>query len=294
MPHSYAYWLAATEGKPLPELEVGKIEYGFYRQQNRNGGFDAWAIWPGDDGRIWATKNGVEVDIKREDEFAERVFSWICRHPITEVQYREFRKTGRWHDEPPPKPIGHNMGPEGSYEALREEYLGEKAEIEAWLKTDPIKDQGACDRAANWAARIIDLEKRAEAARVKEKEPHLSEARAVDDQWQPVVKGARVLKEMLKKAQEPFLKALADRRATEPQPGARERSPGIKAGTVGSRTSLRTIRKGEITDAEAFAGYLIYVKHPDLMQCLQAIADRIAATKAAAPGMSIREDKRAA
>jgi hypothetical protein len=119
MPHSYEYWLAATEGKPLPELEVGKVEYGFFRQQNRNGGFDAWAIWPGDDGRIWATKNGVEVDIKNEDEFAERVFSWICKHPITELQYREFRKTGRWHDEPPPKPIGHNLGPEGSYEALQ-------------------------------------------------------------------------------------------------------------------------------------------------------------------------------
>jgi hypothetical protein len=30
------------------------------------------------------------------------------------------------------------------------------------------------------------------------------------------------------------------------------------------------------------------------MQCLQAIADRIAATKAAAPGMSIKEERKAA
>jgi hypothetical protein len=305
MPHSYEYWLAATEGKPLPELELGRVEWGFFRQQNRNGGFDAWALWPGEDDSIRALKNGEPVEVRREDEFAERVFSWICKHPITEDQYRAFRQTGRWHDEPPPKAEataapGSNM-PVDPFEAMKLELEGEREEIERWLATNPIKDQGSCDRAANWRNRVRnEIRKKADDIRKREKEPHLNEARAVDQQWNPLIAESDRLEKLLISAMDPFLKTEAERRRQERAEavaaGKKPTEPpkNARAGTLGARTALRTVYHGTVEDPAVFTAWLIENKHPDLLELLDKLAQRIASVKAEAPGIVVTQRQQAA
>ncbi len=323
-PKTYDWWRAQLRAQatrhmpdplPEPELDVGVAYPGHYRKQDRSGAFVPVSVWRAPDGadetlaRVGLTGKVVLADA----QWCEDVFSWCCRKAISQKEFEQFRDTGLWSDSPPPKveKPGSNL-PENFRDALLERLIGEEAEAERFLK-EPIRDQTTCDRAANWAARVLnDIEQPAEATRAKEKQPHLDEAKAVDDLWVPIRDRAKALKVRLKKATEDFLrgqkrKALEAAQAKNAEtlqkagvdPSTSGRQPyveriGAKAGTIGARTSLRTYRSAVIENPAAFAAWLVENNNLDLLETMDKIANRMARVEAQAPGIRIITEERAA
>jgi hypothetical protein len=186
---------------------------------------------------------------------------------------------------------------------------GEKDEIERFLK-DPVDNQERADKAANWAARLIrEVRDPVEEMRVKEKQPHLDEARSVDQTYVPIRDLAASLVKQLKEAPEAWMREEKKRLAEEAAARAwteadtkietlSGRRPYVervnaKAGTVGSRTSLREVRSGVVDDRMAFAAWLVESGNQDYAACEQDIANKLARAKATAPGMRIHIEEKA-
>jgi hypothetical protein len=97
-------------------------------------------------------------------------------------------------------------------EAIRIELAGEIEQVAEFIK-QPVKSQADADRCGIWAKRLADLAKRADSARVVEKEPHLAASRAVDDRWRDPIADAKDWAAKAKKHVEAFL--IAQKRAEE-------------------------------------------------------------------------------
>jgi hypothetical protein len=313
--NTYDWWKAQVlhqrdpRNNPEPELEVGVAYPGIYRWRTRRG-FVPVQIWRSDEGTL-QTINGKTA--YADEQFCENVFSWCCRNAITKQQLDGFLLSKHWFDEPAPVVAqpGSNL-PENFVEAMRLRLEGEKDEIERFLK-EPVDNQERADKAANWAARLIrEVRDPVEEMSHKEKQPYLDEARSVDQTYVPIRDLAASLVKRLKEAPEAWMKA-EKRRLVEvelqraaaenacrnhPVLTASNRQPYVervnaKAGTVGSRTSLREVRSGVIENAHEFAEWLIGVQHPDFIACQQEIANKLARAKTTAPGMRIHIEEKA-
>jgi hypothetical protein len=292
---------------PEPELEVGVAYPGIYRWASRRGLIPV-SIWISGDDTI--QRVGLNGKIGYADDiFCENIFSWCCRKAVTQKQLDEFSlNNGRWFDDPPPaiQPPGSNL-PENFAEAIKIRLAGEEEEIDRFLR-EPIDSQEKADRAANWASRLIrEVRDPVEDTRKKEKQPHMDEAKAVDDTYVPLRDKAKGLVDRLKQASQAFLESEQRRlealAKVEPETGEARpegsRRPYVervsaKAGTVGSRLSLRTVRIGLIEDRLAFAAWLIEHNNIDMNEYLQQIANGFARAKTEVPGMKIVTEKKAA
>ncbi|ACL58984.1 hypothetical protein [Methylobacterium nodulans] len=285
----FAWHAAALRNEAWP-LEPGRAPCGFFRLQRRDGSFEPVAVWPEEDGVLWA-KIGEKAPQclagHAEEEFCERVIARCWRSPIPEPLYWAVCEGAPWPDLPPTAPADYANLPGDAFEALRIEIESERDEIERWLKDDPIQDQTACDRAANWASRLADLEKKAGSLRVEEKRAHDEAAKAVQAKWKPLEDLAASLKRRLKEAQLPFQQEQrrreAEARAAAAQAGEAVRlAKATGAGTVGRRSSLRTTYRAEIEDFDAALAALR--DNPELRQLVQRLADKVARTGATLPG----------
>jgi hypothetical protein len=305
---TYDWWKAQVTHQrfpnhPKPELEVGVAYPGVYRWRTRRG-FVPVHIWNSDDGTLQRIGDGRTKYV--DDEFCENVFSWCCRNAITKEQLDQFLVNGYWYDEPAPVVAqpGSNL-PDNFVEAMRLRLQGEKDEIERFLK-EPVDNQERADKAANWAARLIrEVRDPVEEMRVKEKQPHLDEARSVDQTYVPIRDLAASLVKRLKEAPEAWMRE-EKKRLAEQAPGmatahivsASGRRPYVervnaKAGTVGSRTSLREVRSGVVDNRMAFATWLVESGNLDYASCEQEIANKLARAKTTAPGMRIHTEEKA-
>jgi hypothetical protein len=291
---------------PEPELEVGVAYPGIYRWASRRGLVPVTVWISGTDTIQTIGLNGKAA--YADETFCENIFSWCCRKAITQKQFDEWSLTGRWFDDPPPaiQPPGSNL-PDNFAEAIKIRLAGEEEEIDRFLK-EPIDSQEKADRAANWASRLIrEVREPVEETRIKEKRPHTDEARAVDDTYVPLRDKAGKLVTRLKQASQAFLEAEQRRlealAKVEPETGEARpegsRRPYVervsaKAGTVGSRLSLRTVRTAEIHDDLEFARSLIMMNNEDFLSALQEIANKLARAKTEVPGMKIVTEKKAA
>jgi hypothetical protein len=311
-PKTYDWWKAQVlhqrdpQNNPKPELEVGVAYPGIYRWNSRRGLVPV-RVWISGNDTIQSVGSALKAGYA-DETFCENIFSWCCRKAITQPQLDEFLISGRWFDDPPPaiQPPGSNL-PENFAEAIKIRLAGEAEEIDRFLK-EPIDSQEKADRAANWASRLIrEVRDPVEDTRKKEKQPHMDEAKAVDDTYVPLRDKAKGLVDRLKQASQAFLEAEQRRLETlakvEPETGEARpegsRRPYVerisaKAGTVGSRLSLRTVRTAEITDMKLFASSLIELQNYDMVDALQAIADKFARSKSVIPGMKIITEKKAA
>lgn len=80
--------------------------------------------------------------------------------------------------------------------------------------------------------------------------------------------------------------------ARQAEAAAAEQVPeqrAVAGSAYGTRRGLKAVKKGEITDAKAFAGALIDIQHGDLMALLQQLANRAAKAGMPQPGMKIVE-----
>jgi hypothetical protein len=308
--NTYDWWKAQVlhqrdpRNSPEPELEVGVAYPGVYRWQTRRG-FIPVHVWITTDGQVARTIDGKNTKLV-DSEFCENVFSWCCRKAIDKDQLDQFLITGRWFDEPPPAPLrpGSNL-PDNFVEAMKLRLQGERDEIERFLK-DPVDNQERADKAANWAARLIrEVRDPVEEMRIKEKQPHLDDARSVDQTYVPIRDLAASLVKRLKEAPEAWMREEKKRMleaagipALSPNYEPDRRRPYVervnaKAGTVGSRTSLREVRSGVVDDRMAFATWLVESGNLDYAACEQEIANKLARAKTTAPGMRIHTEEKA-
>lgn len=292
-------WYRANLAGQIDRLDLGHAPCGFFRLRRRDGTLETVAVWQEANGIRWAKVGHADPVClaEGEQEFCERIIAFCWRTPITEdVYFAVVEQGASWPDLPPERATDYANTPSDPLEALRIELEGERIEAEAWLAT-PITDQAGADRAANWALRFAEMEKRAQEGRRTEKVPHEKAAKEVDARWRPVQDTAAALKTRLKDAQTPFLvekrRREAEERAAAAQSGEAIRpAANAAAGTAGRKTSLRTVRTALIEDFDA--ALMALKDNPEIRDLVQRLANRVAANGAALPGTRIVTTDKAA
>lgn len=320
----YAYWHNALQGT-LGPIHDGDPQCGFYRRRlHREGPFLPVAIWRAEGGDIVALVGDKPAD-------AVDIWTWVCDKPITEDQYRRVRAGGTWDDEPP-APASQTRGnmPSDPFEALTVEWQSEK-EIAAGILAKPITTTQEANQAAVFSKRIAQIAKKATDHHKVEKQPHLDAGRKVDEKWRDLKdepadmskrikrhmdaflieqqrkererqEAARREEERLRReaeetarlaAVDPEAEAEAERLREEAAAKAKEaEARNASAGRTGARVALRTFVSAEITDFEALL--LALKDRPEIRECVETLANRAARSGLELPGMSIKQEQRAA
>lgn len=185
------------------DLPVHPNEYqlGYYRTRRKEGDWEPVGIYPDDDGRVVAFRNGRPVDD------IVQLFLWSCRNPIEYQAYVDALDGKGWADEPTRGTIGDNLPEDADpFDALSLEYLGEKEQAEAFLK-EKVTTQAQADKVGIWAKRLTAIKTKAEGLHKVEKQPHLDAGRAVDDKWRDLKTEPDALAKQLKAHIQPFLSA---------------------------------------------------------------------------------------
>jgi hypothetical protein len=294
----WAWWRAALAGADQP-IHENQPESGFYRVRSGRGGpFVRVAIWRDKTGKVLAQRDGKAVD-------ADQIWTWACRNPVSEAEFRKVEAGGEWSDAPPPTPVaGHNL-PQDDAERLALLLREEDAAIKAWLAEGPIDDEDRAAAAAELTKRAIAYAKEAEDLRKREKKPHDDAAKAVQQKWTPIVSGFEVLNSILKRSLDDYLRKKkreaeeaareAAREAVKDDPfGLPPVTAPIKAsvGNVGATVTLRTYKVARITDMAAFL--TANATNATIIEAAQKVANALARAGASSPGMETVTEERAA
>lgn len=321
MSDPYAYWRNALAGTFGPVHE-GDPQNGFYRKKGRDGA--PWlpvAIFDHDRAKV-GLLNGKPTD-------AAAIWTWVCDKPVTEAAYHGFLAGKGWPDEPP-APVLRNVSAD-PHEALTQEFQGEIELAQEFLR-QPITTKDQADQAAIWAKKLATIAKKATDLHKVEKQPSLDEGRKVDDKWRDLKDGAADWGKRLKRHLDAWLleqqrieqdrqraaREEAARKQAEAEAAARAVSAGDEeaakeaerkaeeaaaaqrdtearnatAGRTGARVALRTFTFAEVTDFDAL---LMALKdRPEIVEVVNTLANRAARSGVELPGMSIKEEKRAA
>lgn len=184
------------------------------------------AYWYADDGQLQCVI-GRSIASR---EAAIREWLWVAKHPIAEDLYFDVTEKGLpWPDmphEPPAQPSrepepdtsdipeateeffknaklvpggtigrvaepgpGHNNPPEP---VAPEAAMREQIENAVGASKDVVvNSKASADAAQSFRSRLLELANNADSVRVREKEPHLTAARKVDERYMPLVKMAK-------------------------------------------------------------------------------------------------------
>jgi hypothetical protein len=260
-------------------------EQGFYKTKFKNGPWEPVAIWQDDNGNWTALRNGKPVD-------ADAVWVWACRNPITHEAYEQALATGKWDEDDPTvaSMIGHNVGDD--LDALRDQIDSARQGAEAYATIDS-DDQAA--KAQSLRARMNELAGTADKRREALKKPHLEAGKQVDAEWMPLVKEAKSVADLLRRAIEGYqtLKLREQRRLEAEQRAGEEPVPPPPVadkvkGSYGRAAAVTTeLVVTAITDQDALYGSLR--EHPDLKACLLNLAQRGVRAGHNLPGITVEE-----
>lgn len=189
----WTWWRAALAnpreiGRSLP-VHDGEPNQGYFRvRYGRDKPFEPVAIWK-EDGQWLAYRSGRDVS-------ASDIWTSCCRHPVSYEAYNSAMEGKGWPDDDavvvkqvqPPAPIGDNSGEVDAVETLRDQIDAALKGKDAYAK---ISDDATAAKALSLRNRLNELSGQADKIRVKEKEPHLTAGKAVDEKWQPLVKKAK-------------------------------------------------------------------------------------------------------
>ena len=304
----YQYWTEALSGN-FGAVHDGHPQCGFFKRRvNKGGDFNAIAIWEEADGKIVAAETKIDMSVKMVS--ADEIWTWVCRSPISEADYRRIERGEGWPDAIE-QLIGHNNPP--SDEAKSDEI---QSAIDAALAQleKPIVSQTDCDLIANHRDRLSRLWTAQEKQRKEEKQPHIDAGKDVDDLFNPVLGKIKDAGEKLKSALTKWMiaeKKKADDLALEqrkrddearriavqnnqPEPEivAAPEPLKPKAGTVGRTIALRTFKSAVIID---YAMALVAVaNNTEIKELVQTLADRAARADIALAGCEIKSEQRAA
>jgi hypothetical protein len=218
-------WERRLAGEKIVDA-VDQVNYGFYAEYNRRTEtFDPLAFW-----YAWGVReNGppcwhlrCRVGTKEVDEKDARdKYPHARDNPITHELYAaavKALKEGRRPEWPrlsaAVEQSRSNLAPDdNSLKGLTDAIEDLKREAERLIKKGGAKSEEESDQAADVANRLATLQKRAEAARVAEKAPHLNACNEVDAKWKGPITAAEIFKRLKQIVCRPWLEAEAARKA---------------------------------------------------------------------------------
>lgn len=335
MADAYDWWrkaLEAGQGRELTRDQQKTLgvthepQVGFYRRALKNGKDLPIAIWQTEAGMVAVAGNDP---INPDD-----VWTWCCRRPISEEQFRLVADGAAWPDDAPvaEAQIGHNQ-PSDPLEALTLEFQGEKELAESFLGS-AITTQDQADQAAVWSKKIAAIAKKASDLHKVEKQPFLDGGRAVDDKWRSLKEDPEALSKRLKRHLDTYLTDLA-RKDRERQEAARREEERLRreaeeaartastddeaaqaeaarlqreadekakeaqarnasAGRTGAKVALRTFVSAHVTDYEAAAKALLAMNHKEFRETIDQLANRAVRAGVELAGVDRIEEQRAA
>lgn len=254
------------------------------------------AIWPDESGRLVVKIAQTlihESDAEDWHKFACETWLRCATNPISEEVYNSVIETGIWPDEHAAV-TGHNKAPaDDSFEGLRDKIDELKREAEKLIKKGAAKTQDESDQASDLANALGAAEKKALAQKKIEKDPIIELGRNVEAKWLPLSNDADEFKKALKsKVIGPFLNAQQAKAEKITKETGVKVEVKTTSGSRGRSVSLRTVKKGNITDYDKF---LLHLKgHAKVKELMQTLADSAARQGLAMPGMEIIETKEAA
>lgn len=316
---NYEYWQNALRGD-FGLMHDGDAQPGFYRKRTSKAGpFVPVAIWE-HEGAVVAL-----VDGKSGDPAA--LWSFVCRYPVTEEQYRSRVETGKWHDEdqavteslsPPPARMGDNNPPTDEAEILKGQIDAATVGAESYVE---IKDDETAAKAQSLRSRLLELSGTADKKREAEKKPHFEAGKAVDAKWQPLVKLAkeaadrirsalgahetrkakeaderrRIAEEARVKAEAAAAKAAAKGKpapAPPPPPPEPEPVQTQVRGAYGRAATIKAVKVAKVTNQDELYPFL--KTHPELVDLMAKLAQRAVTAGLAPPGVEITEERQVA
>jgi hypothetical protein len=281
---NYTWWREALEGRVGP-IHENEPQCGYYRIRDT-----PVAIWRDEKGGLLAISGDIADD-------PYELWVHAAKHPVSYEHYLRASQSGEWPEHVHIEFTGSNFAPED--EAIRDELDAVQKAFIAWVvDIKSITTQEQADKAATFAARFADIEKRAEKAHKSEKEPHLEAGRVVDRKWKTLIAKANVEKANVKDAIGAFLKAEETKRieAAAKAPEAVVAAP-VKAGGMSARTvSLRTVETVEITDIKAAALHIASLENvpSEFVEVVEKIASRLLKAGANVPGAKLNTQRKAA
>lgn len=288
----WQWWRRALGNEPQPVHE-NEYHWGYWRmRQHKDGRWVAVATWQ-DDSDAW--KGIVYLpDGRAEYIDVEQRWTHFCQAPVTHAAFEQYKTDRVWPDDAPA--IGDNQPPDD----VAAELEAERELVDEFL-AKPVETKEQADKVGVWATRLTKLAKRADDERKAEKQPHLDAGRAVDAEYQPVVKGAKELAARLKKHVEPFLIAQAEQAETDrdefvgpykPRDLSRDVAEARQAGRKGAKVSLRDVKVGVIEDYDKA---LVALKdYPEMRSLVDQLVQRAARAGHELDGVKITVERKAA
>lgn len=189
MANRWSWYFAALKnpaeiGKSLTASESDP-QQGYYKTRFKGQAWEPVAIfYPEGSSHLVAYRSGREVRDINE------TWVWCLRHPITYEAYQRAVDGGGWADDDPvvAEQIGHNSGDVSDIEVLRDQIEAAKAGAGAYAK---ITDDETAGKAQSLRSRLNELSGEADKKREALKRPHFEAGKAVDKEWQPLVKSAK-------------------------------------------------------------------------------------------------------
>jgi hypothetical protein len=291
----WKWWLDALAGNIAP-VHDRDPQCGYYRYK---GGKPLAFFISGKTGALRAALDGNVATDERLNTLTDE-WPYISKNPVSADAYVERIKTGKWPNDNEAV-VGHNRAPVAdSLEALSERIEDFAREAEKMIAAGAAPSQDVADQASDVANTLGELEGKVVTLHKAEKEPHLEAGRVVDRKWFKLRDRAADLKRRLKavvvtpfqvrvnaEAENAKIAAIAAGVAPEALPEIRTTS-----GSTKRQTALRTYYRAEIEDRAKLLDSL--KDHPDVVECIQKIANAAAAKQLALPGCKIIKEQRAA
>lgn len=240
-------WRRRLKGEAVALVLNSLPEYGFYRIPTKQG-FKAVACWYDDSGTLHFKVDDelIAAPDKRWD-----LWTVASEHPIEHATYRDVRAGKPWPDLPT-TPLSNMAPDDDSLEGIRDAIDAIMAEVKQSLEGGQVQSEAAANKVSNLANRLSDLSKRAETARVAEKEPHLRAGREIDDKWKPVIEKAGVYKR-LKSLCESYLFRKREEKAREEAEARARAEKAAREAQEAADAAAAAAAEADNEEAEALA-----------------------------------------
>lgn len=185
MSSQWSWWEGALQGRFASAHKLDP-QSGYYRwMDDQTGEFLPVAIWLDDDGALVA----LIGDDRDGNPFALWPACWP--NPITYEVYEAVLGGGDW------PATAKNAD---AFTVLADTIAETIREAEALAGKDLVTDKDARNRAADLAAKLVELRDEAEQTRVAEGAPQKAALRLVDEKWKPIIDQAKTRAAALKSA----------------------------------------------------------------------------------------------
>jgi len=286
MSERYDYWRQAVADPVALRAREFRITSdpmpGFYRTKK----MEPVAIF--DDGdELVIQVDGKELAQHRH----EACWLHVALRPVSEEDYNSRLETGKWPDEDGAVARAnterHDPQSPADYETILADLA---ADVKDYARIDSDE---ASARAAGLRNKVNELAASADKQRAELKAPHLKAGQEVDRIWQPPIKYAKELNEMLRKSIAAWetLKLKAAREAAEqdrqsnvPEPSKQVRPTYGRAMSVGTKREV-----AEIEDADALFAWLKENARQDIYPAMLQMAQRAVNGGATPAGVRIEE-----